>query len=93
MARPSKARATAQAFAYDAAASTGRAGVRKTLLALSPSQMMADGVTLAGLAALAGGVALVVLMLRALKIGARMRAYQATPAADLTIPSAQPPSP
>jgi hypothetical protein len=68
-------------------------GLGLGMLALSPSQMMADGVTLAGLAALAGGVVLVVLMLRALKIGARMRAYQATPAADLAIPTAQPPSP
>jgi len=63
------------------------------LLALSPSQMMANGVTFAGLAALAGGVALVLLMLRALKVGARLRAYQATAVADLALPAAQPPTP
>jgi hypothetical protein len=68
-------------------------GLGLGLLVLSPSQMMADGVTLAGLAALAGGVALVALMLRGLKIGARMRAYQTTSAADLAIPTAHPPSP
>jgi len=63
------------------------------LLALSPSQMMTDGITLAGLAALAGGLALVVLTLRGLKVGARLRVYQATPAADLAISVAQPPTP
>ena len=61
-------------------------GLGLGLLALSPGQMMADGVTLAGLAALAGGVALVVLTLRALKIGHRLRAYQATAAAALARP-------
>lgn len=68
-------------------------GLGLGLLALSPSQMMADGVTLAGLAALAGGVGLVVLTLRALKIGARLRAYQATAAAALALPPAPPPLP
>ena len=67
-------------------------GLGLGLLALSPSQMMADGVTLAGLAALAGGLALVVLTLRALKVGARLRAYRATAAAELPLPAAAPPA-
>lgn len=68
-------------------------GLGLGLLALSPSQMMADGATLAELAALAGGVALVVLTLRTLKVGARLRGYRATPAVDLALPAAQPPTP
>jgi hypothetical protein len=68
-------------------------GLGLGLLALSPSQMMAEGVTLPGLAALVCGVALVVLTLRALKIGARRRADQATPAADVALAAAEPPQP
>jgi hypothetical protein len=60
------------------------------LLFLAPKQMSADGVTLVEVAALVGALALIVLVLRALKVGARLRAYQAT---GLAIPIADPPTP
>jgi hypothetical protein len=47
-------------------------------LALTGANMLAGGTTVAELAALAGALALVVLVLRALKVGARLQSYEAT---------------
>jgi hypothetical protein len=60
------------------------------LVFLAPQQIMAEGVTLVEIAALGGSLALVVLALRALKVGARLRAYQA---AGLAIAGVEPPIP
>jgi hypothetical protein len=58
------------------------------LVFLAPQQMMAKGVTLVEVAALGGSLALIVSVLRALKVDARVRAYQT---AGLTLPGAEPP--
>lgn len=62
------------------------------LVFLAPQQMRAEGVTVVEIAALGGTLALVVLVLRTLKIGARRRAYQATAVTEIAIPTAHPPT-
>jgi hypothetical protein len=61
-----------------------------SLVFLAPQQMMDEGVTLVEIGALGGSLALIVLVLRALKVGARLRAYEA---AGLAIPAIEPPTP
>ena len=58
------------------------------LVFLAPQQITAEGLTLAEVAALGGALALIVLVLRALKVGARLRAYQTS---GLVIPTVEPP--
>jgi len=57
------------------------------LLFLAPQQMMAEGVTALEIAALGGSLAFIVLVLRALKVGVRLRAYEA---AAPVIPAVEP---
>jgi hypothetical protein len=57
------------------------------LVFLAPQQIKAEGLTLVEVAALAGALALIVLVLRRLKVGARVRAYQGS---GLTLPAVPP---
>ena len=57
------------------------------LVFLAPQQIKAEGLTLVEVAALGGALALIVLVLRRLKVGARVRAYQAS---GLTLPAVPP---
>jgi hypothetical protein len=57
------------------------------LVFLAPQQIKAEGLTLVEVAALGGALALIVLVLRWLKVGARVRAYQAS---GLTLPVVPP---
>ncbi|HEX5795237.1 MAG TPA: hypothetical protein VFY19_05325 [Geminicoccaceae bacterium] len=57
------------------------------LVFLAPQQIKAEGLTLVEVAALGAALALIVLVLRALRVGARVRAYQAS---ALTIPVVPP---
>ncbi len=59
------------------------------LLFLAPQQIKAEGLTLVEVAALGGALALIVLVLRALKVGTRVRAYQGS---GLAIPTVVPPA-
>ena len=54
-------------------------GVGLACLVLMLGQMLAGGIALVEVAALSGALALVVLLLRALKVGARLQGYQAVP--------------
>jgi hypothetical protein len=58
-------------------------GVGLACLALTVGHFLADGVALVEVAALAAALALVVVVLRALKIGARLQGYAAVPAPTL----------
>jgi multisubunit Na+/H+ antiporter MnhB subunit len=51
-------------------------GVGLACLAMTAGHVLADGIALVELAALAGALALVVLVLRALKVGVRLQGYQ-----------------
>jgi hypothetical protein len=55
-------------------------GVGLACLVLTAGHVLAAGIALLELAALIGALALVVLVLRALKVGARLQGYQAVPA-------------
>lgn len=55
-------------------------GVGLACLVLTAGHVLADGIALLELAALIAALALVVLVLRALKVGARLQGYQAVPA-------------
>jgi hypothetical protein len=59
------------------------------LLFLAPQQIKAEGLTLVEVAAFGGSLALILLVLRALKVGARVRAYQAS---GLALPTVVPPA-
>jgi hypothetical protein len=59
------------------------------LLFLAPQQIKAEGLTLVEVAALGGSLALIVLVLRALRVGTRVRAYQAS---GLAVPTVVPPA-
>lgn len=58
-------------------------GVGLACLVLTAGQVLADGIALLDVAALTAALALVVLALRALKVGARLQGYQAVPAPTL----------
>jgi hypothetical protein len=58
-------------------------GLGLACLALTAGHMLADGVAIGEVATLAGALALVVLTLRALKVGLRLQAYRAATTPDL----------
>ena len=66
-----------------AVAATLVLGTGLACLALTASHVLAAGIALGEAAVLAGGLALVVVVLRALKVGTRLQGYQAVPAPTL----------
>ena len=74
---------------------TAALGLGIAYLAMTPHQLMTEGVRLVDVAAIAGSLLVFVIVWRALKLRARLRAYAAaaSPAPALATSSPQPPPP